>query len=131
MTTVNLIGNMVRSLLEHPQQLRQLILSNKKIENNDNSNLNLPSVQSAIDETLRYRFPVQALFIFAMQDVNIEGQKIQRGQRMILWIWSANRDEYVFPDAEKFDIARTFNIDIELRAWYSFLSWFYTSESGG
>ena len=108
-TTVNLIGNMVRSLLEHPQQLRQLILSNKKIENNDNSNLNLPSIQSTIEETLRYRSPVQALFRFAMQDVNIEGQKIQRGQRMILWIGSANRDEYVFPDAEKFDIARTFN----------------------
>jgi cytochrome P450 len=107
-TTVNLIGNMVRSLLEHPQQLKQLIMSNK-IKNDKNSNLNLPSVQSAIDETLRYRSPVQALFRFAMQDVNIEGQKIQRGQRMILWIGSANRDEYVFPDAEKFDIARTFN----------------------
>ena len=107
-TTVNLIGNIMRSLLEHPQQLKQLILSNK-IKDDKNTNLNLPSVQSAIDETLRYRSPVQALFRFAMQDIDVGEQTIQQGQRMILWIGSANHDESVFTDGEKFNISRIFN----------------------
>jgi len=101
-TTVNLIGNMMRSLIEYPEQLKMLI-SNEK-----NSTPNLQLLQSAIDETLRYRSPVQALFRFAMQDIDVGGQKIQQGQRMILWIGSANHDESVFTDAEKFDISRTF-----------------------
>src|SRR6266487_714243 len=100
-TTVNLIGNIVRSLLEYPQQLEQLYCNVK------DSSYNSPSVQSAIDETLRYRSPVQALFRFAMEDVVIGGHKVQAGQRIILWIGSANHDESVFPDAEGFDITRT------------------------
>lgn len=100
-TTVNLIGNIVRSLLEYPQQLEQLYCNLK------DSSHNSPSIQSAIDETLRYRSPVQALFRFAMEDVVIGGHKVQAGQRIILWIGSANHDESVFPDAEGFDITRT------------------------
>ena len=113
-TTVNLIGNMVRSLLEYPQQLRQLLLPNNCSSHNHNSHHNHPSIPSAVEETLRYRSPVQALFRFAIQDVVIGGQKIQRGQRMILWIGSANRDESVFTDGERFDITRTFSNNVHL-----------------
>ncbi|HYY49478.1 MAG TPA: cytochrome P450 [Nitrososphaeraceae archaeon] len=106
-TTVNLIGNVVRSLLEHPQQLKQLLL----LQNNGNSHENYDSlISSAIDETLRYRSPVQAVFRFAINDVTIgeneKEQTILRGQRMIMWIGSANHDESIFTNAEIFDINR-------------------------
>src|SRR5918912_2914437 len=53
-TTVNLIGNAVRSLLEYPQQLKQLLL----LQNNGNSHENYDSlISSEIEETLRYRSP--------------------------------------------------------------------------
>jgi cytochrome P450 len=111
-TTVNLIGNLVRSLLEYPQQLKQLLLVLQNGSNNNNIrdyNYDHPLISSAIEETLRYRSPVQAVFRFATQDAVIGGQRLQRGQRMILWIGSANHDESVFPDAEVFDTTRTFN----------------------
>jgi cytochrome P450 len=116
-TTVNLVGNVVRTLLEYPQQLKQLLLvlrngsgnNNDNYNNHDYSNYDNPLISSAIEETLRYRSPVQAVFRFAIQDISIGGQSLQGGQRMILWIGSANRDESVFPNADGFDIARTFN----------------------
>jgi cytochrome P450 len=121
-TTVNLIGNAVRSLLDYPHQLGQLLLLQNNSNNNNNKNSNdgrgyhhnHPTISSAIEETLRYRSPVQAVFRFAIQDVVIGGQRIQRGQRMIMWIGSANRDESIFPDAERFDIARTFGNNTHL-----------------
>jgi cytochrome P450 len=106
-TTVNLIGNVVRSLLEYPQQLKQLLL----LQSSGNLHKNYDSlISSAIEETLRYRSPVQGVFRFATHDVTLGGQgkekAIQRGQRMIMWIGSANHDESIFTNAEIFDINR-------------------------
>ncbi|AIC16187.1 cytochrome P450 [Nitrososphaera viennensis] len=94
LTTVNLINNCMWSLLEHPQQL-------VKLKNNLSSLLT-----SAIEETLRYRSPVQALVRFATKDVQVGGRTIKSGQRIIPWIGSANRDEAVFGNPEEFDITR-------------------------
>ncbi len=102
-TTVNLIGNTIRSLLEHPQQFKLLLLQDNK---------SYPLIPSAIEETLRYRSPVQALFRFAIHDTNIGGRKIQYGQRMIIWIGSANHDESIFHFPEQFDMARNPNAHI-------------------
>ena len=106
-TTVNLIGNTVRSLLEYPQQLKQLLL----LQSNGNFHKEYDSlISSAIEETLRYRSPVQGVFRFATHDVTLGGRGkekvIQRGQRMIMWIGSANHDESIFTNAEIFDINR-------------------------
>ena len=84
-TTVNLIGNVVRSLLEHPQQLKQLLL----LQNNGSDHKDYDSlISSAIEETLRYRSPVQGVFRFAIHDVTLgekgKEQTIVRGQRMIM-----------------------------------------------
>jgi cytochrome P450 len=106
-TTVNLIGNTVRSLLEYPQQLKQLLL----LQSNGNFHKDYDSlISSAIEETLRYRSPVQGVFRFATHDVTLGGRGkekvIQRGQKMIMWIGSANHDESIFTNAEIFDINR-------------------------
>jgi cytochrome P450 len=65
-------------------------------------------ISSTIEETLRYRSPVQLISRKITQEVTIgEGQKIPSGQVIVTWIGSANHDESVFPDPEKFDISRT------------------------
>jgi cytochrome P450 len=117
-TTVNLIGNMIRSLLEYPKQLEQLLLPHSSNNINKHNSDNYPSISSAIDETLRFRSPVQALIRFATEDVLIREQKIQRGQRLIIWIGSANHDESVFHDAERFDITRSFSNNAHLAFGY-------------
>jgi cytochrome P450 len=99
-TTVNLIGNMILSLLQNPQEF-------KKLKEHRSSSSSLSSlISSTIEETLRYQSPVQAIPRRTAQEVTIGGQKITSGQDIIAMIGSANHDESVFPDPEKFDISR-------------------------
>ena len=113
-TTVNLIGNSIFSLLENPQEF-------KRLQDNKNS-----LIKPAIEETLRYRSPVQLVIRIANDDVTlsaegegkgkieregggrkeIEKQEIKKGQKIILFLGSANHDESVFTDPERFDITR-------------------------
>ena len=92
-TTVNLIGNTILSLLQNQTEFRLL---------QKDHNL----IPSTIEETLRYRSPVQAVIRIVSKDTNLGGQKIQSGQRIIAWLGSANHDESVFVDPERFDITR-------------------------
>jgi cytochrome P450 len=92
-TTVNLIGNTILSLLQNQTEFRLL-------QNNHNL------IPSTIEETLRYRSPVQAVIRIVSKDTNLRGQKIQSGQRIIAWLGSANHDESVFANPERFDITR-------------------------
>ena len=96
LTTVNLIGNMILSLFHNPQEFEKL--------KEDRSSPSL--ISSTIEETLRYRSPIQAMFRRTAQEVTIGGRKIPSGQDIIAMIGSANHDESVFPDPEKFDISR-------------------------
>ena len=101
-TTVNLIGNLIFSLLENPQEF-------KRLQENKNS-----LIKPAIEETLRYRSPVQLLFRIANADITLSRsgvgdkveQKIQKGQGITLFLGSANHDESIFTDPERFDITR-------------------------
>ena len=92
-TTTNLIANAMHCLLEHPDQLARL-----------RAQPNL--LPSAIEEVLRFESPVQFLFRVTARDVELGGQTIPANERIFVWVASANRDEAVFPDAERFDIAR-------------------------
>jgi cytochrome P450 len=108
-TTVNLIGNLIFSLLENPQEL-------KRLQENKNS-----LIKPAIEETLRYRSPVQLVIRIANDDVTLSEEKeggvggreiemqeikIKKGQKIILFLGSANHDESIFTDPELFDITR-------------------------
>jgi cytochrome P450 len=97
-TTVNLIGNIFLSLFENPNQFKLL--------------QSRPSdyIKSTVEETLRYRSPVQFLSRVVTKDIEIgkgkEKAQLKRGKRVILCIGSANRDETIFTNAEQFDITR-------------------------
>ncbi len=102
-TTVNLIGNLVFSLLENPEEF-------KRLQENQNS-----LIKSAIEESLRYRSPAQFVTRVANTDVTLsEGgdgerqhtQEIKKGQKIALFLGSANHDETVFTDPARFDITR-------------------------
>lgn len=96
-TTVNLIGNGILTLLEHPDQLKKLTAD-------------LSLVDSAIEEILRFTNPVQHVGRrYALEDIELGNQRIPKGSTVIVGIASANRDETVFPNPDEFDITRTPN----------------------
>ncbi|MET0694757.1 MAG: cytochrome P450 [Propionibacteriaceae bacterium] len=92
-TTVNLIGNTMLALLDHPDQWRLLT---------DDPSL----AGRAIEEGLRYDAPVQRTVRVAKQEVELEGRTVQPGELVVVLIGGANRDPEVYPDPDRFDILR-------------------------
>jgi cytochrome P450 len=96
-TTVNLIGNGMLALLQHPDQLEKL---------RDDPSL----IKSAIEELLRYDGPVEISPVrFAREDVTIGGTAIPRGEMVLVVIAAADRDPERFSDPDALDITRTDN----------------------
>ena len=98
-TTVNLVGNAVNALLDHPAQWADLCA--------DPATLAGP----AIEETLRWDPPVQRTARCATEEVELEGRTVRRGQFVVTLIGAANRDPEVYPRAGRFDIHREHTAD--------------------
>ncbi|HYO59579.1 cytochrome P450 [Archangium sp.] len=93
-TTVNLIGNGIWALLKHPEQLERLRARPALID-------------SAVEEMLRYRGPVETTTQrWAAQDVEFRGQVIRAGEAVVASLLAANHDPEQFPEPERFDITR-------------------------
>ena len=58
---------------------------------------------------LRFRSPVYYMRRTASEDVELDGQPIRKGQKLLMYYPSANRDEDVFERPDEFDIERTPN----------------------
>jgi cholest-4-en-3-one 26-monooxygenase len=95
-TTRNLISNGMNFLFEHPDQ-REKLAADRSL---------LPG---AIDEMLRYASPVMYMRRTAPEDFELRGQTIRAGDKLALWYISANRDEDVFDDPNRFEITRSPN----------------------
>jgi cholest-4-en-3-one 26-monooxygenase len=65
--------------------------------------------QTAADEIVRWATPVTCFQRTALEDTELSGVQIKKGQRLIMFYRSANFDEEVFDDPEKFDITRNPN----------------------
>ncbi len=63
-------------------------------------------INGAINESLRYASATINFRRNALEDIEIRGQQIKAGDKVVLYYESANFDERVFPDPEKFDITR-------------------------
>jgi cytochrome P450 len=92
-TTTHLIGNGILALLQHPNQMRLL---KEKPE----------LIDSAIDEMLRYDNPVQITYRSAIEDAEVSGKLIRKGDLVNTIIGSANRDPERFMEPHRFDITR-------------------------
>ena len=96
-TTVNLIANGTLTLLTHPDQMESL---------RDDPTL----IRSAIEEMLRFESPVASTTNrFALEDVEIRGQVILKGDLVLASLIGANRDPEVFENPDAFDIRRNPN----------------------
>ena len=95
-TTMNLIGNGMWALLQHPDQLQKL---------QDDPGL----IGSTIEEMLRYDGPVHLTGRVATEDLEVADRVVHKGEQVVTLLAAANRDPDQFPDPDRFDITRTDN----------------------
>lgn len=93
-TTVNLVGNAVNALLDHPDQWAALVADPEL-------------AHAAIQETLRYDPPVHRTARVSFDDTELAGTAIASNRWVNVLIGGANRDPAVFADPDVFDITRT------------------------
>jgi cytochrome P450 len=95
-TTRNLLCSGLLLLLQHPESLAALRAD--------------PSlIPGAVEEMLRCESPLHYFRRTATRDTELRGQKIRARQRVALLYGSANRDEEVFRDPDRFDVRRSPN----------------------
>ncbi len=92
-TTRQAISHAMKALMDHPEQLAFLR------DNPDKS-------QIAVEELLRFASPVYHFRRTATRDVEMGGQQIKAGDKVVMWFASGNRDEAVFADPYRLDLTR-------------------------
>jgi len=93
-TTASLLANALLTLDRHPEQLAAM-------------RADPAAIPGAVEEMLRYiRIAKAVLERVAMQDVELSGVKVPAGSTVIPLHYSANRDEALTPDPNRFDIKR-------------------------
>ena len=61
---------------------------------------------TASTETIRLQTPIAHMHLTATRNVDFGGKSIRKGDKVVLWYNSANRDEDVFPDGDRWDPVR-------------------------
>jgi cytochrome P450 len=89
-TTRHTTSHAMRALTVHPDQ-RKLVLENPA---------------TAVEELVRWATPVLTFRRTATRDVELHGQQIGEGEKVVLFYHSGNRDEDVFEDPWRFDVTR-------------------------
>jgi cytochrome P450 len=92
-TTTNLIGNAILCFADHPRELARVRAESRLLP-------------TAIEEVLRYRTPIQAVFRMTTREVELFGERIPAGQLVLAVIGAANRDAAQFAEPDRFDVVR-------------------------
>src|SRR5690606_23989435 len=93
-TTRNTLAHGIKLLTDNPEQ-RELLLSDFD-----------KYIGGAIEEMVRYVSPIMQFRRTVTQDYDLRGLHLKPGDKVVLFYGSANRDESVFPDPDRFDITR-------------------------
>jgi cytochrome P450 len=96
-TTRSTVAHALRLLTTHPDQ-RELLLEDLEAR-----------IGGAVEEVVRHASPVIQFRRTATRDGELAGHPIRAGQKVLLFYCSANRDEAVFADPDRFDITRSPN----------------------
>ena len=92
-TTRTVIANGVDTFIRHPEQ-RQVLQAEPE------------RMAVAVEELIRWTTPVLNMCRVATRDTEIAGTPVAPGQQVVLMYGSANRDESVFDDPQRFDVTR-------------------------
>jgi cytochrome P450 len=98
-TTTNLLGNGLLALLTHPDQLRDW-RSHPEI------------APLAVEELLRFDSPVQFNLRTALEPAELEGERLERGDRIVVLQGAANHDPARFEDPDGLNLRRRDNVPL-------------------
>jgi cytochrome P450 len=98
-TVARLLGWASVVLAAHPQQRAELVADASLLPN-------------AVEELLRYEAPSPVQGRWTTADVELHGETLPAGSKVLLLTGSAGRDERAFPDADRFDIHRDFDLHV-------------------
>ena len=96
-TTRNALSHSLPLLTDFPEQ-RELLLADLE-----------GRLDGAVEEVVRCATPVIFMRRTVTRDYRMNGHDYHEGDKAVLFYWSANRDESVFPDPGRFDITRSPN----------------------
>jgi cytochrome P450 len=92
-TTRNSITGSLYALSKWPEQQKKL-------------RANPALIPSLVSETIRWQTPLAYMRRTALRDIELGGQTIRQGDKVVMWYVSGNRDEEVIAHPNKFDIER-------------------------
>ncbi len=92
-TTRNSMSGLVHAFHQYPDQWEKLVANPAKIA-------------GAVPEIIRWQTPLAHMRRTCVVDTEVGGQMIKVGDKVVMWYISGNRDESMFPDAERLDIER-------------------------
>jgi cytochrome P450 len=92
-TTVHGLSALLSAIITHPRQWEQLRAERGRI-------------RTAFDEAVRWESPVQTFFRVATQDLDIGGQVVPSGARVLMFLGAANRDPRRWDRPDEFDVLR-------------------------
>jgi 4-methoxybenzoate monooxygenase (O-demethylating) len=92
-TTVHGIGAVLHALANNPEQWQALRAAPQL-------------ARTAFDEAVRLQSPVQIFFRTATRDVTVGDVTVPDGQKLLMFLASANRDPRRWADPDRFDLAR-------------------------
>ncbi len=96
-TSRNGIAHGVWLLDQHPDEKARLLADPEAV------------FPTAVEEIVRYASPVMHMRRNVAHDTELAGQPLAAGDRVVIWYRSANHDETVFDDPQRFDVTRTPN----------------------
>ncbi|GAA2722211.1 cytochrome P450 [Actinocorallia aurantiaca] len=96
-TSRNALSHGIRLFTEHPEQ-RELLLEDYDAR-----------IGPAIEEIVRYTSPIIQFRRTVTRPYELNGLRLEPGDKVVLFYPAANRDPEVFPDPDKFDITRSPN----------------------
>lgn len=95
-TTPHAVSATVQAFVEHPDEYARLTGSDRQ-------------TATAVEEGLRWASPANHFMRYATVDTELSGRPVRAGEAVVAWLGSANRDERVFADPYRFDVARNPN----------------------
>jgi cytochrome P450 len=95
-TTPHTVSGTVLALIEHPDQFRWVRADHSRIP-------------ALVEEGLRWTSPANSFLRYAREDVELSGGVVPRGDAVAVWVGSANRDEEIFAQPQRFDAGRPDN----------------------
>jgi cytochrome P450 len=92
-TTRNTMSGSINAFHQFPDQLELLHAKPELIDN-------------MVSEVVRWQTPLSHMRRTVTEDTDIAGQPVKKGDKVVMWYYSGNRDESVFENADTFDITR-------------------------